>query len=99
MTKDDSVTDWPDVMPGPPARFRSDPDAATSPSMTAVVPSDLKRRKNVAVPVATAVPAVMALAVRTPDAATPKVDASPVSVARSVLLESAAPTDAGRVPV
>ena len=36
-------------------RFRSEPDVPTSPSITAVVPSDFHRRKCVAVPVASAV--------------------------------------------
>lgn len=47
------------------------PEVATSKSMTAVVPSALKRRAQPAVPVATAVPEVTALAVRTPPVAVP----------------------------
>lgn len=74
------------------------PDVPTVASQSAVVPSLLKMRANVAVPLAAAVPDVMALAVSTPAEGDPNAGFPNVSVASSVLPESAVFAFAGCVP-
>ena len=80
------------------ARSMSDvstPVTPTLPSATTVMPSALYIRNHVAVPVATAVPAVMAFAVSTPLDGAPNAVAPNVSVASSVLPLSAVSAVAG----
>lgn len=71
------------------------PDAPAVTSMMTVVPSLLKRRAKVGVMLATAVPAVIALAVSKPLTAAGKAVALSVSVTPSVLVASAVSAVAG----
>ncbi len=80
-------------------RLMPAPEVPTVTSPTTVVPSVLYRRAKVAVPVATAVPDVIAFAVMTPAAAEPKAVAPNVNVASNVLLLSAVFAFTGCVPV
>lgn len=96
--QDEQDTVPPDVM-AVSFRFMVAPEVLTEPSITAVVASLLNARKNVAVPVAMAVPLVIALAVFTPEAAAPKAVALRVSVASKVFPLSAVSGVAGCVPV
>ena len=83
------------------ARVTEAPEVATSKSTIPLAAGDcvaLATRAHPAVPVATAVPAVMAFAVRTPDEATPKPFEAPVSVTKRVPV-AAESGDAGCVPV
>ena len=71
MLADEIDTLSPEVMPVL-ERLMFEPDVPTvSPEMTRVVPSDLYRLALFAVPVAPAVPDVMALSVKTPPDAAP----------------------------
>ena len=70
----------------------------TVPSKTAV-PSDFVARKKEAVPVATATPDAMALAVKTPATDAGKAVAPNVSVTNNVLADSAVSPVAGCVPL
>lgn len=89
---------------GPPVailkvlRLRSPPEVLTVPWSTTVVKSGRSRRKKLAVPVAIAVPEVIALAVNTPPEAAAAKVAEQVRVAKSVLPARAALALAGGVP-
>ncbi len=74
------------------------PVVPTCASQTVVAPPLSRMRAKVAVPVATAVPAVMALAVSTPPVGEPNAGLPNVSVAKSVLPESAVLALTGCVP-